>query len=455
MRVATLPGVIEKGQYEYPISFFVPTGSPATMVVGGGRDKGRVVYNLYVWLDRPGMMKWDVKNEIQLTVKVPAPTQQRIPHWIEPANVDIKSCFCFSRGNILAGAVVESAVASKGSTMWVNYALENQSSSAVKAIEINLNQHTRVKANHRGGANHGIPTHMHGTSNFIVFTARMTPEEAGLDLKALNSSQKEEASTEQWSALGRLRETLQAGKLQKKFDILASATESYQGSIIQVTHTLSVKICTPFGTASPTITCPIRICSETGNWMPVAGAELFAPPEPSAPLALPAGWAPVVAKTVVYPAIPLGDFGDAEEPDGTPVVYSGMHGAVEKSVGVGALMQTLSTSCFDPCGEVEQWLRNGNSMKDFSVDNIHDLFAAVGNSFDKTRMAGIVAAARQGAFTCAHIAAACRGSPDFIRREVAESLLSHTGTVVDKENSKLIGEQLTSFQFMTLERFFR
>mmetsp|Transcript_14180 Transcript_14180/g.31094 ORF Transcript_14180/g.31094 Transcript_14180/m.31094 type:complete len:158 (+) Transcript_14180:1478-1951(+) len=155
----------------------------------------------------------------------------------------------------------------------------------------------------------------------------------------------------------------------------------------------------------------------------------------------------------------LGNYGDVAEPDGTPVVYvDNLHVVVEKGVGFDSLMQTLqSPSCFDPCFETEQWLNNNNNNScDFSPDDLYALFAAVKKSFDKTRMAGIVAEARRGAFTCAHIAAACRGSPDFIRREVAESLLSGgAGGVSDKENSKLIGEQLTSFQFMTLERFFR
>jgi len=165
----------------------------------------------------------------------------------------------------------------------------------------------------------------------------------------------------------------------------------------------------------------------------------------------------VVAPAVVYPAMQLGNYGDVAEPDGTPVVYVDISHVVvvEKGMGFDSLMRTLqSTSCFDPCGEVEQWLRNDNSLNDFSPDNIYALFAAVRDSFEKTRMASIVAEARQGAFTCAHIAAACRGSPDFIRREVAETLLSHGG-VSDKENSKLIEQQLTPFQFRTLERFFR
>jgi len=140
MRVANVPsGVIERGQNEYPISFFVPHGSPASMVIGCYLgDSGSVSYTLHVWLDRPGAMRWDVKNEIQITITVPAPMQQSIPYWIEPADVEIKTCSCFSRGNVLAGAVVESAVVSKGSTVWVNYALENQSTSRIKAIEITL-----------------------------------------------------------------------------------------------------------------------------------------------------------------------------------------------------------------------------------------------------------------------------------------------------------------------------
>ncbi|KAJ1383174.1 hypothetical protein B484DRAFT_23013 [Ochromonadaceae sp. CCMP2298] len=392
-------------------------------------------------------MRWGVQNATQLTIKVPAPMQQSIPFWIEPADVEIKTCCCFSRGNVLAGAVVQSAVLSKGSTVWVNYALENQSTSRIKAIEITLTQHAYFSASGHSGS-----------SGALVFHTRMTPEQAGLDLKALNASEKADASAVHSMALNRLRGTLESGKLQRQFAIGLNAAESYQGALIRVTHTLTVRICTPFGTSSPAIQCPIRICSESGNWVPViapfatvAGAENSVP---DAPLRLPADWAPVVAVAVVYPAMQLGNYGDAAEPDGSPVVYlDSSQVVVDKDVGFDALMRALSTS-YDPCGETEQWLRNNSS--DFSPDNLYALFAAVKDSFDKTRMAGIVAEARRGAFTCAHIAAACRGSPDFIRREVAESLLSGgAGGVSDKENSKLIGEQLTSFQFMTLERFFR
>eukprot|EP00601_Ochromonadales_sp_CCMP2298_P025815 CAMPEP_0173284364 /NCGR_PEP_ID=MMETSP1143-20121109/7984_1 /TAXON_ID=483371 /ORGANISM="non described non described, Strain CCMP2298" /LENGTH=445 /DNA_ID=CAMNT_0014222337 /DNA_START=247 /DNA_END=1581 /DNA_ORIENTATION=+ len=399
MRVANVPsGVIERGQNEYPISFFVPHGSPASMVIGCYLgDSGSVSYTLHVWLDRPGAMRWDVKNEIQITITVPAPMQQSIPYWIEPADVEIKTCSCFSRGNVLAGAVVESAVVSKGSTVWVNYALENQSTSRVKAIEITLHQFARFLAEG-----------YHGGSPVVVFHIRMTPQQAGLDLKALNSSDRGGAEAHS-KALNRLRETLQSGALSRKFEIGPHAAESYQGTLLQVSHTLSVKICTPFGTASPMIHCPIRICSETGNWVGGSAAQPSAPP-------LPADWAPVVAQAVVYPAMQLGNYGDVAEPDGTPVVYvDNLHVVVEKGVGFDSLMQTLqSPSCFDPCFETEQWLNNNNNNScDFSPDDLYALFAAVKKSFDKTRMAGIVAQARQGrqgtctTFTCAHVAAAC------------------------------------------------
>mmetsp|Transcript_14176 Transcript_14176/g.31072 ORF Transcript_14176/g.31072 Transcript_14176/m.31072 type:complete len:112 (+) Transcript_14176:1091-1426(+) len=110
----------------------------------------------------------------------------------------------------------------------------------------------------------------------------MTPEQAGLDLKALNSSDRGGAEAHS-KALNRLRETLQSGALSRKFEIGAHVVESYQGSLMQVTHTLSVKICTPFGTASPKIQCPIRIFSETSNWVPLAGAGSSVAPKPSAP----------------------------------------------------------------------------------------------------------------------------------------------------------------------------
>jgi len=116
-----------------------------------------------------------------------------------------------------------------------------------------------------------------------VFYTRMTPKEAGLDLKTLNSSERGDASAVHSYALKRLRETLQSGSLSRKFEIGAHVVESYQGSLMQVTHTLSVKICTPFGTASPKIQCPIRIFSETSNWVPLAGAGSSVAPKPSAP----------------------------------------------------------------------------------------------------------------------------------------------------------------------------
>jgi hypothetical protein len=456
LRVANVQsGVIERGQYEYPISFVIPPGSPATIVVGstkqtmaqkfsGEGSSGRVCYTLHVWLDRPGVSSWDkndVKSEIQLTIKVPAPMQQSIPRWIEPADgvIDIKTCFCYSRGAVLAGAVAESAVLSKGSTFWINYALENMTTSRIKAIEITLTQTAECSA----------AFHSHSNS-LVVFHTRMTPEQAGLDLKA--------PKPEKHSALGRMLETLQSGKLQRRFDLGANASESYQGSSIKVTHTLTLKICTPFGTASPTIQCPIRICSETGVTVPNAEPSAQTP-QPT----LPAGWAPVVAQAVVYPAMQLWPWRHRGYSVNAPVL---VHAWGMSGMGLDGLMQTLTNNlCYDPCGEVELWLKsspsNSNSVDDLSPDNLYDLFSAVKDSFDKTRLASLVAEAHTNAFRCAHISAACRGCPDFIRREVAECLLSHaacTGeqqAVADKENCKLIEARLTSFQFRTLERHFK
>mmetsp|Transcript_19596 Transcript_19596/g.32756 ORF Transcript_19596/g.32756 Transcript_19596/m.32756 type:complete len:609 (-) Transcript_19596:112-1938(-) len=512
-------GIIRRGQYEYPFSFVLPSGSPASFRCGG-HDKCSVTYSLEVWLNRPGIMRWDIKSKQFVEVLSPIPRGvSQVPLYIEPDTVPIKQCFCFNKGHVVLAASSGSAALSAGDSTWVNYALQNSSSSRIKAIEIKVGE--RVRWHARGHA---------GSFSRNLYFERLTPEQARLELApvakaAANPTGGEDSSTiHATSAVAQsLREIarlLDSGTMKRDVTIPMSAFASYSGRLIDVTHWFSIKICTPFGIASPKIQRPLRIHSyvnpsmlnngaiitaSNGNYAydPSTGhkGEDLSQQQPSAPPidstpapALPEGWAPVVAQPVVYPALPLGKHtevdGDDEDNaanivylDASAITLQGSSIGTQQVEGYDNLVRLISANdCYDRCTEIEKWLANNRQedcVEALSPEQFHTLFTLVlkdgGDVFEQLKLAGILAdaianalqtsAGNMGFLTCAHVAEAVRASSDLVRREVAEKLLSAAASasgsggagagVIDKHNAELVSAQMSMFQFMTVERYFK
>jgi hypothetical protein len=182
--------------------------------------------------------------------------------------------------------------------------------------------------------------------------------------------------------------------------------------------------------------------------------ESFESSEASAPPALPADWTPAVSEMVQFPTIQVSaPVEHTEQDDQQPIVYAS---AVSFVPGIyksfDELLQALKKT-YDPCGELERYIRQGNKIDDLYPEQFYFLFKAVDDGFDQQRIADIMAQ-QMTTVTCEKVARAAAGSKDMCKREVVEKLLA-AGQIMDKENAHLIKAEVTVFQYMTIERYFR
>jgi len=434
-------GKIRRGQYEYPFQFAIPGGAPASMGLGGrgGSNQCSIGYYMEVWLDRPGFLRWDIKNRVFVNVTNPPPAGRNVPLYIEPTTVPLHSCCCIRRGDIMMGGSAESNILSAGGQSSVKYAVQNSSTVPVKAIEVTISE--RVTFSARGH---------HSAHTVSLYHTRLTPAEAGLDL-ALRPSQKGQPHPE----LMELRNMLESDAFKLNFTIPATARNSYSGSIIRVEHTFTIKAVTTFGTANPIICRNIQMFSKSRPEELEPFDEASASQKhPDAPQALPSGWAPAVAQRVELPPMALCfPVEHVEDNDNVPVAYASSTSfpAVEVYRSFDQFLAALKLN-YDPCGKLERYIRNGNSVETLSAEQFYAMFAAINDPFDQQRFAETLATSLTS-ITCAKVARSAAAAKDMCKREVVEKLL--TVKLADKEGVELVKAQLTPFQFMTVEKYFQ
>ena len=440
----TVPtGKIRRGQYEYPFQFAIPGGAPASMGLGGrgGSNQCSIGYYMEVWLDRPGFLRWDIKNRVFVNVTNPPPAGRNVPLYIEPTTMPLHSCCCIRRGDIMMGGSAESNILSAGGQSSVKYAVQNSSTVPVKAIEVTIAE--RVTFSARGH---------HSAHTVNLYHTRLTPAEAGLDL-ALRPSQKGQPNPE----LMELRNMLESDAFKLDFTIPATARNSYNGCIVRVEHIFAIKAITAFGSANPSISRKVQMFSQTRPEQ----AALFekssgSQKTPDAPLeALPVDWNPAVAQSVELPPMALCfPVAHVEDNDKTPVAYvsaTTSFPAVEVYRSFDQFLAALKMN-YDPCGKLERYIRNGNSVDALTAEQFFAMFAAINDPFDQQRFAETLATSLTS-ITCAKVARSAAAAKDMCKREVVEKLL--TVKLADKEGVELVKAQLTPFQFMTVEKYFQ
>lgn len=439
--LATVPShSIKRGQYEYPFQFVIPAGAPASMHADNGQDDCDVVYSMEVWLNRPGFLRWDIKHKSILTVLNPPKSNSKVPLYIEPYQEKLFSCCCFRRGDILLGASVDSSVLSAGGNVNVKYAVHNLSTVRVKAIELSLTENLAFRA-------HGHHSHRNTRLCYI----RIEADKCGLDLTPL-SGDKNQVQPDMMDLLRKLSQQLFSDLCKVSFSVPGTAKNSYRGTLITISHTMSIRVITTFGTANPAIMRDVKMFTR----------EIFVSPKMTkdieqVPTSAPPDWAPVVAPALIIESVPLQTAAPSQESgkDDAPGNYrdvSTLVGNAGPTNGFDGLMTVLrDPSTYDQCGVLETWIANGNSPQELNPEQFHMMFKTMNDAFDQERFAEILAD-NMKVITCAIVARSVAACKDVCKREVAEKLLQVSG-IDDKENAVLIKNELSPFQFMTVEKY--
>lgn len=453
---------MNKGQYEYPYEFTIPGDAPLSMKAKGAGDKGKVSYSMEVWLNRPGRMRWSIRHFMKLNVIKPSPRDTLTPLYFRPSAVPVSSMMkSIERGDIRIGAKAASDELTAGCRSAVKIAMENNSTVPVKAIEVSILEKVTIRANHFTG----------GPRPVKLFHVRFTPRELGLDLSPRTSQNVNNA--DQAQVLRTLRQKIETEDYKLNLFVPAHARCSHHGgfSLIHVTHTLEITAITSFGTENPTVSQELTIyspkpanvrravvSSPTRRTVSTAvpTAVPSAPPASAPPAAVSTG-VRSASLTVVYPS--AGSYANnntttnnttsstttvtGTSPTRTP--------SVKRFADFEQFSAALSQSC-DPCGELEKYLRDGYKVDDFTPEQYYALFKAISYVYDQQCFAEALAAAATK-ITCAKVARALAGSKEMAKSEVAQNLLC-AGPVLDKrENAHLVKAELTSIQFMTVQKY--
>lgn len=272
-----------RGQYEFPFTFVIPENTPARMTATtGGGCCCKIAYSMEVWLERPGMLRWDIRNLMQIDVHHRPTVQSKLPLYVEPSVTTLRSCFCYPRGDVWFGLAAESSVLSAGDATYVKYAVRNSSTVLIRAVEVTFSETIQFSA--KGGKE---------SKRTALFSKRLTATEAGLAMQTavLRASKKEQ----QQDCAGvqlvqQLSEMLAGDDFRIDFDVPATALYSHDGTIIHVQHTLECKLYTTIGTNNPSIVRNMLVHSHA----PICAAN----PSSTPVYALPLDWAPIVYDTV-------------------------------------------------------------------------------------------------------------------------------------------------------------
>ena len=467
MPLAEFPENVNKGNYEYPFHCIIPSGLPGSVSARTGRSHCKIVYSLEACLHRAGWSTWDVQHAKEFTVAPSPAAEQTAPLYLEPQFVDVKTCFCYNRGRMVTGGAATNSILGTGETMRLNYAVQNESTALIEAIEISLYERVTWRAGSRSRS-----------STRALFKSKLSALSANNqtkleDLYLLPTAKKDQVASPEDDA-GQLRiikRMLDSRKYCIDVPIDMSARKSYVGTLIDTKHWVSIVVRTSMGTANPEMTHPIYIVSRpavtVGYQMATAigcepldafdeaskGSEV-----PSLPPSWNATQSPVYTVPVSYYATTAVETDGPESGDGAyfePALLNPsappLAMAYSAGQGIDSLLGSLKVS-IDPVGEVTKWVEA--SAVDLLVpQDFYRIFCALPQPYHQTMVADVLSR-KITEISCMSLAEAARGSAEYCRREVVENLLNST-KILDIENKELVKAKLSEFQFMCIEHYFR
>jgi hypothetical protein len=436
-------GCFRKGQYEFPFTFTLPTGVlPSMGATLPGNDGGHcsVSYTVEVKLHRRGWFKWDVKHHQELWV-LGTPVQH-IPNFVTylpPVEYPL-NFFCFKRGTVRLGLYTTTSLLAAGESFDVNYVIQNNSTSRIKAMEIFLYEVIIWRAD-------GITR----TLRNILFQKRLDSSEIQVDLSPVDPNQNSidgSVVITNQQVLAELKEILDSRRHRYPCVVPSSARTTMDGNLIDVEHWLTIRIATPFGTSDPEISTKLTIHRYGIQSAPYAVTSSIMPAAPT-PTQLPANWNAVVAPPA---QIPIPSYSQPNIYNSNEIPQPQDYSAPPPNLnyqGVQNLFQIL-TMTYDQPKDFEIWCQMNNAdvltPQEFGI-----LFKLLRKVFDQIAVANILVTARTE-LICGHIYEAMRNCLPAVKLDIIKKLAIRC---IDKPNYSFIQDQLTPFEWMCVESSFR
>ena len=351
----------------------------------------------------------------------------------------VKSCCCFGRGSISVGASVDNTSLAKGQRAVISYACRNQSRNDVKDIYAELQEVATWSAS---GHREKYSQTLH-TVRFPINAAMLK----GMDKKEL-AMQHQETNTNGnntgYQYAGMVHE-LHNRRNSATFLLPSSAHNTYHGSIIQISHQLTLQVETEgCCTSNPAIVIPINACDvmtpppQHQQQQPIYAA-------PAIPFAINSSdvitTEPIICTSTfnyVYggAAQTVSGKNDDEENYDIPIaaVATPIGGGQQQQPPPPSLARLLSKMQEAGIGDRDVVMNlygtNNPTWDEFfaqlSPQDYAAIIGQISSSFDESDVAVYLASDKMVAtFTCDHVAQAVRITEDWNRTNLIEKLIPY------------------------------
>ena len=485
--------------YVLPFAIQLPHSLPSTDYELQGEVGYRIQYKLQV------MAGVGNKEDILVNVSSAPLPDERVPCVVEPRSYAIHSLKLFQKGQLVIAARVEDTHVGKGQNVCLHVACQNDSTVDVHDVRISLMEHVFYGAGRAGAS----MSHPNQTRTLFTLEHVNLP---GLDREGKSRGQVRQNNENRQETYKMLHKELASGR-NRILIKLPWVSDTYNGRIVKVIHSLVIYMKTPDNTTDPSISIPIRIGTaplQIQAAQPSETAIPSAPPEnlvfapafgieserirgvtasaatviPSAPpesfvfaptLGFESGRVPTIpiAEAVSIPfdasvsavfnasddVIFLGDdavFQDSPIGEDQEEHLSGRAPLSALSQSTPA-METLHHEMLASIGDydiISEHLQNDawrELLANLSPEEFGSTIACVHVDFDQPRVAFLLASCRPD-FSCAHLAAALRNTAEWTRTNMVHKLLPCCSDVV--ANEALVLDELNEWERVVTEEDF-
>jgi len=433
------------GSYSYPFQFQLPDYLPTSMSATDDGGECRIKYKIKAEIK--GKKSWRSKDEdVEIYVLAKPPSSEKISYFVQPVTVDIKSCCCFSRGDITFGAAADDTRVGKNESIKVDFGCKNKATTEIKYVEAYVKQYVSWNA---GG-------HSQHTEHHLVTQQFMDTDDMGAltkdQIAQLSSNAENQFASRGIDDLFReIKTMVTEGSNSISLHIPHEAKSSYSGLLINVHHVLKIKIKTSGFSTDPKSEIPIQIVTPDYVTGQQAGGDIA--PEPSAPVL--DGWDLEQVTTAAPASTPTtmvygGGVTGEEDIVVDPLGIDGMGGGEATLQG---LLKELGSS-ISAKTTIGDRIADGNWDGVFASLQPRDFAAILGKvtiDFDQAEVADMVASKIPN-YSCAHVVAAYHAVTEWVREQVVRKLLPHTKDL--QSNSNVILSELTDWERICLERDF-
>ena len=360
-------GSIAVGHYEYPFEVAIPSGLPGSQDFAEGYNYGGIEYICKVKLHRPGYFVTTVKTYCDILLLDEPYETFPVPLFLGPVTTKMFTMGTKFDGTITFAGRVDTSNACGHDVLQVNYAIHNESTTRVKALNIDLTCHFTVTAGHI-------------EQKFKQLICDQRIDAAGVaGVKAKQTTGDGEVDCN--SLLIQLTDT-ESGIL---IPVVGYPRCSYSGAITSTKFELSMTIITTCGSNNPTIRVPIII----HGWNKASQVDV----SPPKPIEWTASMVPT-SKVISYePTVALAADYDT----------------------VGGLIKMMKSNRWQEVNALKDWLSHSlNNINLLTPDEMFKLFNCIKGdpsiySFCRALGEAMNTPNSTNKCTCGHISEAARG----------------------------------------------